>query len=229
MEHKFVEMAKALLAKGEKDYQQVVRQYHDKEAAINQSGMICSGDQTIFLYQLQHEDVKQVQNLMESLLQNKNGTLELTAKGVRFDNDVPEHDFLFEKDQPSIFMYREKTGYKNKLFVAGGGHCSLALCRMMSDMDFYIHVFEERAALNTLDQNGYANETTILNSYQQLEELILGGKNQYMVLMTFGYRTDDTAIRALLQKDFRYFGILGSSKKIEKMFSGYIAEGISES
>ena len=93
---------------------------------------------------------------------------------------------------------------------------------------FYIHVFEERTALNTLEQNNYAHEKTIVDSYQQLEELIPGGKNHYMVLMTFGYRTDDMAIRALLQKDFRYFGILGSGKKMEKMFSGYIADGISE-
>jgi xanthine dehydrogenase accessory factor len=177
---------------------------------------------------VQHADWKQVQNLMASLLQNKNGTLELTAKGVRFEDEVPEVDFLFEKDKSSEFIYREKTGYKNKLIIAGGGHCSLALSRIMSDMDFYIHVFEERAALNTLEENSYAHEKSIVESYQELETLIQDGKNHFMVLMTFGYRTDDLAIRALLQKDFGYFGILGSGKKIEKMFSGYIAEGISE-
>jgi xanthine dehydrogenase accessory factor len=228
MEHKFVEMAKALLAKGQKEYRQVVQQFHDKEAATDQSGMICSGDQTIFLYLLQKADLSDLKRLRTSLEQNKNGTLELSEQGLRFFDDTPTTDFLFEKKLDGSFIYREKTGYKNKLFVAGGGHCSLALCRMMSDMDFYIHVFEERNALNTLEQNNYAHEKTIVESYRQLEELIPGGTNHYIVLMTFGYRTDDIAIRALLQKDFRYFGILGSGKKIGKMFSGYIAEGISE-
>ncbi len=46
--------------------------------------------------------------------------------------------------------------------------------------------------------------------------------------MTFGYRTDDIAVRALLQKDFKYFGLLGSKKKIEKMFTEYRKEGIEE-
>ena len=46
--------------------------------------------------------------------------------------------------------------------------------------------------------------------------------------MTVGYRTDDIVVRALLEKSFAYFGVLGSKKKIEKLFSDYIAEGISK-
>jgi xanthine dehydrogenase accessory factor len=46
--------------------------------------------------------------------------------------------------------------------------------------------------------------------------------------MTFGYRTDDIALRALINKKFRYLGVLGSKAKIAKMFSDYKAEGWSE-
>jgi xanthine dehydrogenase accessory factor len=47
-----------------------------------------------------------------------------------------------------------------------------------------------------------------------------------MVVMSFGYRSDDIAVRALLGKRFNYFGILGSKNKIEKMFAEYSAEGL---
>ena len=39
--------------------------------------------------------------------------------------------------------------------------------------------------------------------------------------MTFGYRTDDKVIRALAQRQFEYFGVLGSANKIRQMKSEY--------
>ena len=48
----------------------------------------------------------------------------------------------------------------------------------------------------------------------------------YVVIMTFGYRSDDMALRALLGKQFKYIGMLGSKKKIEKViFSSVTKEG----
>jgi xanthine dehydrogenase accessory factor len=44
--------------------------------------------------------------------------------------------------------------------------------------------------------------------------------------MTVGYRTDDIVVRTLWNRSFRYFGLLGSKSKIEKMFSDYLAEGV---
>src|SRR5688572_32457844 len=51
MEHKFVEMAKEKL-QAASDKPQVKKQIHDKAAAKDQSGMICSGEQTIFIYRV---------------------------------------------------------------------------------------------------------------------------------------------------------------------------------
>ena len=46
--------------------------------------------------------------------------------------------------------------------------------------------------------------------------------------MTFGYRTDDVALKALLGKEFKYIGLLGSKYKVEKMFDDYRKEGVKE-
>ena len=48
MEHKFVELAKEKLQQTTSELS-IRIQYHDKTAARNQSGMICSGDQTILM------------------------------------------------------------------------------------------------------------------------------------------------------------------------------------
>lgn len=225
MEHKFVEMAKAKLQE-ETGQSIVYKQVHDKAAEKNQSGMICSGEQTIFLYKIQPPDIAPIQTLIKSLQQHKNGSLEITQNGILFSDKVPTKDFYFELKNEAEFLFIEKTGYKNILHIIGGGHCSLALSRLMSSMDFYMTVYDERKGLNTMDQNGYAHEKKIIVSYERLKDIIAGGEHVYVVIMTFGYRTDDIALRALLGKPFKYLGVLGSKKKMEKLFEEYRNEGV---
>jgi len=227
MEHKFVEMAKARL-KENKGQSELYKQVHDKSSAKNQSGMICSGEQTIFLYSVQQPDLPDIERLLNSLQQNKNGSLQLTGEGISYSEKIPANDFVFEQKDEQHFLLTEKTGYKNKLHIIGGGHCALALSRLMRDMDFYITVYDERVGLNTMDQNMYAHEKKTIGSYEELGSLIEGGENVYIVVMTFGYRTDDLAVRALMEKKFRYTGLLGSKNKIAKMFAAYRQENMDE-
>jgi xanthine dehydrogenase accessory factor len=226
MEHKFVEMAKERL-KGQEDNQQEIRkQYHDKAAAKNQSGMICSGEQTIFLYRVKQTDDATVRNIINSLEQNKNGTLYLFPSGINFTDSVPIKDFHFVMRSENDWEYLEKTGYKNHLFIIGGGHCALAFSKLMRSLDFYIHAYDERKELKTMIENDSAHEKHIINDYSELTELIPSGYNHYVVIMTLGYRTDDLAVRALVNKEFKYIGILGSRTKINKMLVEYRREGI---
>ncbi|MFN8248375.1 MAG: XdhC family protein [Ferruginibacter sp.] len=227
MEHKFVEMAKARLQQQQEE-NAVFKQVHDKNSAKNQSGMICSGEQTIFLYNITKADSEPVAALLSSLQANRNGTLKLTATGILFSEEIPPADFFFSQQNDTDFLYIEKTGYKNILHIIGGGHCALALSKLMREMDFYIHLYDDRENLHTMQQNSFAHEQHLLNSYEDLSGLVKGGENVYVVIMTFGYRTDDIALRALLTERFRYIGMLGSKNKIEKMLAAYREEKIDE-
>jgi len=237
MEHKFVEMAREkllavsheLLAPG------IKKQFHDKSATTNQSGMICSGEQTILLYPVREKDAAVIRDIITSLEQNlpgrqagKNGTLYLLPEAIQFSAAIPQKDFHFEMRSENDWEYREKTGYKNQLFIIGGGHCALAFSKLMSSMDFYTRVYDDRPELKTMLQNEWAHEKITVNDYSKLAGLIPAGDDHYVVIMTFGYRSDDTALRSLLNKEFKYLGVLGSKKKIEKMFADYGNEGISE-
>ena len=228
MEHKFVEMAKRSLESGVQSSEPVRKQYHDKTVAKDQSGMICSGEQTIWIYRLREDELVTVRDIIDSLEKDKNGTLILTPGKLEF-LDKPaanDYDFIFQSEED--WSYKEKTGYKNYLFVIGGGHCSLAFCRLMRSMDFYIRVYDERVDLKTMIENEAAHEKHFINDYKELRSTISSGRNFYVVIMTFGYRTDDVALRALLGKDFKYIGLLGSKSKVEKMFDDYRKDGIQE-
>jgi xanthine dehydrogenase accessory factor len=230
MEHKFVELAKEKLTNQPTEPTLSIRtQYHDKSAISNQSGMICSGDQTILIYRIQPNDALAIQGILDCLQQHQNGLLTLSPTGIQFSaNKRPEVDYLFTMQSEQEWLYQERIGYKNQLFIIGGGHCALALSRMMSLMDFYIHVFDDRSDLHTMMLNDVAHQKTLVNSYDELASHISSGTHHYVVVMTFGYRTDDLAIRALLEKELTYLGVLGSKAKIKKLFSDYRAEGISE-
>lgn len=226
MEHKFVELAKSRLRISENNAD-VIRQVHDKSAANHQSGMICSGEQTIFLYEISDKDIQEINKLVQSLQAKKNGTLELTLDSLVFNDEVPVLPYYLEmKQDGASFYFKEKTGNKNILHIIGGGHCALALSQLMRNMDFYIHLYDDREDLSTIQQNAFAHEIHRVDSYSQLTDLIQSGSNVYVVIMTFGYRTDDIALRALLSKLFKYIGLLGSKKKIEKMFQDYKNEKI---
>ncbi len=230
MEHKFVEMAKEHLQSFDKlrmTSSQIKKQIHDKTAGKNQSGMICSGEQTILIYKIQEKDIVSLEKIITVLEQNRNGTLHLSPEGIFFEEVLPAKDFELKLESEVNWSYTEKIGYKNNLYIIGGGHCALAFSKLMSTMDFYIHLFETRQDLNTIEANTYVHKKIIVKDYAELPELIPSGENNYVVVMTLGYRTDDIAVRALLNKDFKYFGLLGSKKKIEKMFEDYKEERIS--
>jgi len=231
MEHKFIEMAKERL-RGEGTQLQeqssvtLKKQFHNKTAPANQSGMICSGEQTILIYPVSANDAVSVQEIIASLQQHQNGTLQLSPGGLSFTPDTPASDFYFSMTSEDNWLYREKTGYKHHLHIIGAGHCALALSRMMADMDFFIHLYDDRSSLRTFEENNSAHRKRIINDYRELDELIPSGNGQYIVVMTVGYRTDDIVVRTLWNKQFKYFGLLGSKSKIDKMFSDYLAEGI---
>ena len=159
---------------------------------------------------------------------NKNGTLILSPQDFQFINNIPAVDFEYHYQSDDNWLYKEKTGYKNHLYIIGGGHCALAFSKLMRGMDFYITLYEERDGLNTVVQNEFAHEIIIVDDYTALGFHIASGRNQYVVIMTFGYRTDDVALRSLLDKTFSYIGVLGSKKKMEKLFADYRKDEIAE-
>ncbi|MBE7169752.1 MAG: XdhC family protein [Williamsia sp.] len=226
MEYKFVEMAKDQLAHYE-SLSGLRKQHHNKSAPKDQSGMICSGEQTLFMSPLQQHDCGPVQEIIACLEKEENGLLQLSPAGLFFSAYKEEADFFFEQKSETDWLYREKIGYKNHLHVIGAGHCALALCKLMREMDFYIHLYDDRPDLNTFTENPFAHRKTLLGHYSELKALI-PPESQYAVVMTIGYRTDDLVLRTVMDKRFVYLGVLGSKYKLEQLFEQYRREGMEE-
>lgn len=230
MEIKLVELAKDRLTNFDKNESKflIKKQVHNKEVPQNQSGMICSGEQTILFYLLEKTDLETVQNIVSILKNNTDAVLKLTPQYFQvFENQKLTNDFTFVYVDETAFVYAENLGSKNQLYIVGGGHCALALSELMSKMDFHIHLFDDRSEVNTIQKNKFAHKIDIVD-YDQIGEWIPSGQNIYVVVMTVGYRTDAVVIRQLLDKNLRYLGVLGSKAKMTTLLEMLKNEGFSD-
>lgn len=227
MEYKFVEMAKEKLLSNSKDTL-IRKQIHSKSSKINQSGMICSGEQTIALFQLSIDHSNPIKKLINCIENNRYGLLKISNKDFSFSENDSESVNYFQMNSEEDWQYSETIGYKNHLYIIGGGHCALALSKIMSQMDFNIHLYDDRKDLNTFIQNTFVKEKKVISDYSVLKDLIPSGNNIFVVIMTFGYRTDDIALRSLIDKDFKYLGVLGSQSKMDKLFEEWRKDNLTE-
>lgn len=219
MEHKLVEKAKAMLQQNEMAVL-LMRQHHDKEHASNQSGMICSGSQLNAFIPLTTTDKSTIEKIIaaekRSIQLSPNG-LQLsdeTAAGLQYNTDVD-------------WLYTEAINQQPVIHIIGGGHVGLALSELMNFLGFYIKLYDDRPELNTIAANSFAHEKHIVN-YQSIANNLTNVENEYVVIMTIGYRTDKTVLKQLLDKPFFYLGLLGSEHKIKTLFNELKSEGIEE-
>jgi len=192
--------------------------------------MICSGKQTVLFKLLTSNDLDTVQLAAAGVETRDGSLLHITANAIivepaKSGTQITDIEFHRTDDE---FEYRERLGAKNDLYIIGGGHCALALSELMSRMDFHVSLFDDRPQLNTIAKNRFADEITVIDSYENICEHIEPNERAYVVVMTLGYKTDAVVIRQLIDKDFKYFGVLGSEAKMATLFRELIDEGFSK-
>ena len=136
-----------------------------------------------------------------------------------------DHGRISRRTSETEFVYVEKLGTANELFIIGGGHCALALSELMSKLDFRISVFDDRPELNTIRKNEFVDEITIIEGYETIGDHIPNGDDIYVVVMTLGYKFDEIVIRSLFGHDLRYFGVLGSRAKMKTLLTALENKG----
>ena len=192
------------------------------------SGMICSGRQTVIRKLLTPTDASTLAYVMESLVQGDRPLMIVTpdvfTAGPQMcpAGNEPSYQRFSKKD----FTYSELLGPPNDLYIIGGGHCALALSELMSKLDFHITIFDDRSDLNTIDKNRFADEVHILENYSEISDRVPSGPNAFVVVMTMGYAFDEIVIRSLIDKEFKYFGVLGSKAKMAVLLKSLKSEGV---
>ncbi|MFN8393571.1 MAG: XdhC family protein [Bacteroidia bacterium] len=227
MEHKLVEMALDRLRSGLPLWE-VKRQIHSKEAPTDQSGMICSGEQTVAMLRLEPGHSNSVHDAIAFLESGKPFCLSLSESRLGIHtHDGASGQQRFEAMSQDSWIYEEVAGQPSIAHVVGAGHVGLELCKVLSGLDFLVINYDDRPGLNTLEANDFAHRKIVID-YNTIGESIPSGPDQYIVLVTFGYRTDEIALRTLIGREFTYLGMMGSEAKVAKMMASLRAEGVDE-
>ena len=220
MEHKIVEKAKALLVAGDKQVH-IMRQYHDKQHTSNQSGMICSGSQLNAFIPISAKDKKTVESVLQGLQNLEQKTIQLSPRGIHITAEKPSAlTYSAEQD----WLYTETLIQQPVIHIIGGGHVGLAVSELMHFLDFYVHIYDDRPDLNTLEQNIFADKKHIVD-YNSIVESMETTGGDYVLIMTVGYRTDKVVLKQLLKKDLFYLGLMGSDHKIVTLLDELKGEG----
>jgi len=221
MEIKMIELAKSLLKKGE-GRGIIKEQFHDKQHARNQSGLICSGAQTVVCMPLAANDsdiISSIIHTKKSLFIRLNGEsgLGLSAENVEKITLDADRDF-----DVIIKINPPKT-----IHIFGAGHVGLALAQQMSMLDYRIVQYDDRPDLVTLPKNNYAHEIKVIDYENVLDEMDASPQD-VVVVVSFSYRSDKLIIRQLYNQTFAYIGMMGSDHKIDTLKKELAQEGISE-
>ncbi len=225
MEFKLVEKAKMLLQKNETEVL-LIWQHHDKLHS-EQSGMICSGNQLNAFVPLGFNQLHTINSILQSIKNNSQQIIKLSPLGIALVQDSKKENWQgFQQISKDNWWYGEWTNQQPIIHIIGGGHVGLALSEMMRFLNFYVHLYDDRDSLNTIQDNHFANEKHIIN-YEKIGENFNNCEQDFVVIMTVGYRTDKLVLQQLLDKNYAYLGMLGSANKIKQLFEELTAEGIS--
>ncbi len=226
MEHKWVEQCKNKWLNA--DFTPFIKhQIHQKDTKKYASGLICSGEQTIAFYKITNNHIHLIHQIAKGITDKTYGLLMLNHDMIEFlpfQSATNKFDLELD-DNFLLWNLVEDIGFMPKLYIAGGGHVSLALSKLANQLGFDVHVFDNRQDLNTVENNEFAT-TTIVNSYSELSSLIPNNPNSYVVLMSFGYVTDKIILKSVIHQNYKYLGMMGSKKKVDQLFSELEKEGI---
>jgi xanthine dehydrogenase accessory factor len=186
-------------------------------------GTLCSGRQTVALVSLARSNEPALAAICDALRDGRVGTLHLSSTGISFEAGATTPRGLTA--DADGFRFATTLGRLDTLTIVGGGHCALALSRVIATLPFRIVVLDDRPELPTITANSFADEIRTVN-YADLAAQVPEGDRSWVVVMTFGHAHDETALRALVGHRVRYLGLLGSAVKVATMFAAMRADGV---
>ncbi len=225
MEFNLVEEIKGIL-KNKSQSIFLKKQIH-KEKLKDSSGMICSGEQTIVFHPLAKNHIQLIKNIIDCLQNDKKGVFHLSPSLFEFYTEEIATQYHYKINNSKDWYYKEQIGFKDTLYIVGGGHVGFSTSKIFRLLGFHIVIFDDRKHLNTFDLNDYAHEKHVIN-YQEIDKYIKPGKESYIAIMTNKHSDDKFVLSKIIKNKYKYLGVLGSKTKMQNMFNLMLKEGFTD-
>jgi xanthine dehydrogenase accessory factor len=145
---------------------------------------------------------------------------------VRYElaDDIAEESGLICGGQMEVYI--EPLDAAAHLYLIGAGHVSYHLAQAASQVNFKIHVLDDREKFANQERFPNATEITVDDIPSWLTSATFPN-NAYVVILTRGHTHDLEALRALVPHDLRYLGLIGSRAKVARLYSALQEESVS--
>ena len=218
MEHDLVEDAVKNLNAGT-NVLWLKKLYHQGDTREDSSGMICSGAQTIFTITLEKNNLPTIKKILISIKKNEKLAIKLNENGLALvEQGLLQKKIVFNCKDEQNWFFQENISQQDTIYIIGGGHVGLALSKVMSLLDFFVILFDNRQNLQTMDLNEYADEKIVIN-YNDIENYIHEGDHSYIAIVSHTHKTDMFTLQKVMNKNFRYIGMMGSKSKVKSVMN----------
>ncbi len=201
----------------------LIHSVHDPKDNLN-SGMICSGSQSQIIIKLTPEYLDKIKSIISVIEAGKKAILEISKERIAIYEGTKQTEsfsFLNEDD----WLYREVINNPDKVFIVGAGHVGSKLAEVMRFLGFYTVLIDNRAGLESLKNNPFADEK-IITDYPEINKIV--EDYSYAVILTHNHEYDLEILRELLKRNLKYLGMIGSKNKVNSTFLALLKEGIDE-
>jgi xanthine dehydrogenase accessory factor len=220
MEHKLVELARSLMDRPSWP-PFLKRQVHQADLGADRSGMICSGEQSVAFHAVHPEHLNALMDAVERMERGASMDIVLGSLGFGL---VASGSPAEDPEGIAEWTYRLPMNTQSHIAIIGGGHVGLALSRTMNQLGFHVMQYDHREGLNTMEANEWAHEKHVVE-FENIAEHVPDDPSLFIALVSYGYRTDEICLRALVRRQYRYLGMLGSAEKVRTLFEALRRDG----
>jgi len=229
MEYELVEHAQRLLSNSNFTPEIHILN-HNKSGSGKQSGMVCAGKQTNLYYVCEpKKDKKTVEKIVQVLSEDKFAILSISIHGITLEKQKPEvnyNQFNFTQNEDE-WIYKEQLKNFKRIAMIGGGHCSLALYRVMKNLDYDVTVFDTRNKISMLNRNNFSDSFHLIDDFKTAASRISLPEITNVIIMTTDIDSDIRGLLGVLDMPFPFIGVMGSKYKISEIKKRLISEGMS--
>ena len=146
------------------------------------------------------------------------------AVTVRYElaDDFAAESGLICGGQMEVFI--EPIEPSPAVYVFGAGHVGQFVARVAHDAGFRVHVVDDREKFANRERFPDAAEIVVEDIPTWLANTSLPS-SAYAVIVTRGHRHDLDTLRALVPRQLRYLGLIGSRAKVKRIYDVLVEDG----
>jgi xanthine dehydrogenase accessory factor len=139
------------------------------------------------------------------------------------NDDFAEEQGLICGGQMDVFI--EPVAPTPRVCIVGAGHVGYHTAQLAATVGFRVVVVDDRASFADPARFPAAERVDVADIPEWLRTADLGPRD-YLVIVTRGHREDLDALRAALDRETAYLGLIGSRAKIARLYARLGEDGL---